>query len=273
MVGFVLLLFHIYYHAIYWYRCHFLSVVFRWESLLWEQSPLQRVQRKRERRSCFQVDWNQMESWKGASAFSFFSVPLKCFLQASLQCSQCWALYMHFRFSICENGSWLSFYFPPEHLLTFIFFLPRTWRSAQGRRQTKLARKGSTRSPRASSPGLPTTRTQEPMSWEKSSRTTSGPTLCSTTWCAHHTSTQFILGLIVKIVNSMWCESSSWISNFCVVASCSFSFGWLEPFAFAFHCWDSGYMLPPNQSECTISFVSGIDHRLGLPSLPWVDLF
>lgn len=62
------------------------------------------------------------------------------------------------------------------------WFDSRIWQNVRRRRQTKLGKRGSTRSPRASSPGLPTTRMQERMSWGKWSRTTSGLTPCSTIW-------------------------------------------------------------------------------------------
>lgn len=64
--------------------------------------------------------------------------------------------------------------------------LLRTWPSARARPPpTRLARSVSTTSRRASSPGSRSTRTQGPTSWARSSRTTSGPTHCSTTWWVH----------------------------------------------------------------------------------------
>lgn len=62
----------------------------------------------------------------------------------------------------------------------------RTWPRGQGRRRTKLARRGNMRSPRAFSPGSPITRMLALMNSVKWSRTTSGPILCSITWYSEH---------------------------------------------------------------------------------------
>lgn len=85
-----------------------------------------------------------------------------------------------------KKSSFFFFFFLLPLTLWLILRFPllgRTWPSAPARRRTKQEGRGNTKSQKASSPGSPTTPTLEPTSLGRSSRTTSGRTLCSTTWC------------------------------------------------------------------------------------------
>lgn len=64
-----------------------------------------------------------------------------------------------------------------------LYCICRTWPSAPARHRTKREGRGNTKSQRASSLGSPITPMPGLTSWERSSRTTSGQTPCSITWC------------------------------------------------------------------------------------------